>query len=461
MTDFVSNCRQESRMKFTDTPKPYPAYKPSGIDWLGDIPAHWDVRRLKDVGQLQGGAGFPHRYQDETSLEIPFFKVADMGVDTNARLMKEWQHTVSMETAKALGAYLFPASTIVFAKVGAALLLNRRRLLIRPACIDNNMMGFIPLTVAPGWMLYWMSTIDLGMIVNPGAVPSVNEGQVGRIATIVPPLAEQAAIARFLDRDDEQISRAISAKERLIELLTEQRQAIIHRAVTRGLAPDVRLKASGVEWLGDVPAHWDVRRLSYLALKFGSGITPRGGATVYQETGIPFLRSQNIQFDGIRLEDVAHISEKLHDELTASRVKPGDVLLNITGASIGRVCSVPMELAEANVNQHVCIIRPRKEYIIPDFLSAYLSTPMIQGEIYTQQSGASREGLTLQSIRGLLIPLPLLSEQIAIARHIDKATADIDAAIANAQRQIDLLREYRTRLIADAVTGRVDVRGAA
>jgi len=274
----------------------------------------------------------------------------------------------------------------------------------------------------------------------------------------LPPLAEQAAIVRYLDRADERIQRAISAKERLIELLTEQRQAVIRRAVTRGLDPNVRLKDSGVEWLGDVPGHWEVKRLSYLASKFGSGITPRGGATVYQETGIPFLRSQNIHFDGLRLEDVAYISEELHNELAASHVTPGDVLLNITGASIGRVCSVPMELVEANVNQHVCIIRPRNEYVLSNFLSAYLSTPTIQGEIQIQQSGASREGLTLQSIRGFLIPLPSLAEQTAIARHIDRATADIDAATSNAQRQIDLLREYRTRLIADAVTGRVDVR---
>ena len=213
--------------------------------------------------------------------------------------------------------------------------------------------------------------------------------------------------------------------------------------------------------MGDVPAHWDVRRLSYLASKFGSGITPRGGATVYQESGIPFLRSQNIHFDGLRLEDVAHISEGMYDELTASHVKPGDVLLNITGASIGRVCSVPMNFTEANVNQHVCIIRPRKEHILSGFLSAYLSTSIIQGEIYVQQSGASREGLTLQSIRSFSIPIPPIAEQAAIARHLDKATANIDAAMENARRTVELLGEYRARLIADVVMGRVDVRGAA
>ena len=170
------------------------------------------------------------------------------------------------------------------------------------------------------------------------------------------------------------------------------------------------------------------------------------------------MRSQNIHFDGLRTAGVAYIPEKLHLELAASHVKPGDVLLNITGASIGRVCSIPRDFSEANVNQHVCIVRPRKDHLLSEFLSAYLSTPMMQGEIYTQQSGASREGITLQSIRGFSIALPPLDEQKIVVHHLAMATANIDSAIANAQRQMDLLREYRTRLIADVVTGKVDVR---
>ncbi len=168
------------------------------------------------------------------------------------------------------------------------------------------------------------------------------------------------------------------------------------------------------------------------------------------------MRSQNIHFDGLRIEDVAHISERLHNELTASHVKPGDVLLNITGASIGRVCSVPTNFTEANVNQHVCIIRPRKEHILSGFLSAYLSTPMIQGEIYTQQSGASREGLTLQSIRSFSILVPPLAEQAAIVRYLDRADERIHRAIAAKQRLIDLLTEQRQAVIHRAVTRGID-----
>ena len=227
------------------------------------------------------------------------------------------------------------------------------------------------------------------------------------------------------------------------------------------LTPAFPLKPSGVEWLGDLPAHWEVRRLEQLATKFGSGITPRGGATVYQEDGVPFLRSQNIHFEGLRLQNVARIAPNLHQNLSGSHVKPGDVLLNITGASIGRVCSVPDSFAEGNVNQHVCIIRPDQSRLLPGLLAAYLSTPMMQREIQIEQKGASREGLTLQSIRNFRVIVPSLPEQAAIAAYLDRSAADIDAAIDSARRQIEFMTEYRASLIAHVVIGKLDVRAAA
>ena len=323
------------------------------------------------------------------------------------------------------------------------------------------MMGFLARGHSTEWMCHWLSTVDFRMVVNPGAVPSVNERQLEVLPVLVPPLREQAAIVRYLDYVDRRIRRYVSAKRKLIALLEEEKQAVISQVVTRGLDPNVRLKPSGVDWLGDVPEHWEVWRLGYLAKKFGSGITPRGGATVYEESGVPFLRSQNVHFGGLRMEDVARISPRLHGELSSSHVKPGDVLLNITGASIGRACSVPDDFVEANVNQHVCIIRPNRSYLIPNLLAAYLSTPMLQREIRFEQSGASREGLTLRSIRNFKVLVPPLHEQTTIVDHLDAATADIDTATASARRQIELAQEYRTRLIADVVTGKLDVREAA
>jgi type I restriction enzyme, S subunit len=209
------------------------------------------------------------------------------------------------------------------------------------------------------------------------------------------------------------------------------------------------------------PEGWKIVRLKRLATKFGSGVTPRGGASVYQRTGIPFLRSQNIHFDGLRLAGVAHISGSIHQSLSGTHVHAHDVLLNITGASIGRVCAIPENFTEANVNQHVCIIRPRSECILPSFLAAYLSTRFAQREIHSEQNGASREGLTLQSIRSFIVLLPDLNEQALILKAVGEETRQIVAATQTIEREIALLQDFRTRLIADVVTGKLDVRSAA
>ena len=213
--------------------KPYPAYKDSGVEWLGEIPAHWRALALKRIGDLQAGAGFPDDEQGVQDEEIPFFKVGDMGAPGNEREMLVHQHSVSRSTARRLRAHVFPAGTIVFAKVGAALLLNRRRLIARPSCLDNNMMGFMPDDCDATWALYWLTGLDMGRLANPGAVPSVNEGQMRETPAAVPPLPEQRAIAAFLDRETARIDALVAKNERLIALLQEQRTALITRAVPR------------------------------------------------------------------------------------------------------------------------------------------------------------------------------------------------------------------------------------
>ena len=212
--------------------------RPSGVEWLGDVPEHWEVPRLKNLGYLKSGAGFPHAHQGNLSAEFPFFKVGDMAVSGNERLMQVWKHTVSEDTVNILGAHVFLPNTIVFAKVGAALLLNRRRVLTRPSCVDNNMMGFLPRGHSTEWMCHWLSTVDFRMVVNPGAVPSVNEGQLEVLPVLVPPLHEQAAIIEYLDKATTDIDSAIVRARRQIDLVQEYRTRLIADVVTGKL--DVR-----------------------------------------------------------------------------------------------------------------------------------------------------------------------------------------------------------------------------
>ncbi len=191
--------------------------------------------------------------------------------------------------------------------------------------------------------------------------------------------------------------------------------------------PYPEYKPSGVDWLGDVPSHWSISALRHLGTKIGSGLTPRGGATTYVNDGVLFLRSQNVHFDGLRLEEVAHISEQVDAEMANSRVRANDVLLNITGASIGRCCVVPQLIDRANVNQHVCIIRPLMSRVEPKYLCNHLRSNSVQFLIQQVSSGAAREGLTLDDMKAFPVPLPPLDEQRAIINQAVTKGLDPDA----------------------------------
>ena len=434
---------------------PYDAYKDSGVEWLGDVPAHWEVQKLRSilteiternrpdwpllsVVRERGVILRDVTNMDENHNFIPDdltnYKVVHEGQFAMNK-MKAWQGSYGVSTHDGI---------------------------VSPAYFTfkiNEVTGdYFHVAVRSKTYVPFFAQASDGVRIGQW---DLSQARMREIPFLVPPLPEQTAIVRYIDHADERIRRYISGKQKLIRLLEEEKQAVIHRAVTRGLDPNVHLKPSGIEGLGDVPVHWEVVVLGYLATKFGSGVTPRGGATVYQETGIPFLRSQNVHFDGLHLENVARITPSLHQTLSNTHVKPGDVLLNITGASIGRVCSVPDHFSEGNVNQHVCIIRPKKNRLLSSFLASFLSTSFMQREIRFEQNGASREGLTLHSIRNFKIALPTISEQQRILAEIRARTEQLAATVTATRRQIELLQEYRTRLIADVVTGKLDVREAS
>jgi type I restriction enzyme S subunit len=211
-------------------------------------------------------------------------------------------------------------------------------------------------------------------------------------------------------------------------------------------------KASGVEWLGDVPGHWDVSTIGYFTNKIGSGKTPKGGAESYYEEGVMLIRSQNVHDNGLRLSDVVFIDDKTDEEMANTRVKPRDVLLNITGASLGRCCIVPNYINSANVNQHVCIIRTQVDILLPEFAQLSLLSDMIKSQIFADEVGSSREGLNFQQIKQLLITIPSIPEQQVIADFLDRETAKIDGLIEEQRRLVELLKEKRQAVISHAVT---------
>ena len=217
-----------------------------------------------------------------------------------------------------------------------------------------------------------------------------------------------------------------------------------------------KYKPSGVDWLGEVPEHWELSRVGYVANKVGSGKTPRGGADNYRDEGVMLIRSQNVYDDGLRLDDVVFVDDEVDEDMAGTRVAAGDVLLNITGASIGRCALVPSPFVPANVNQHVCIVRPQRTKIRQAFLQNLLVSTLVKSQVLALENGSSREGLNFQQVRALSITLPPLPEQRAIADFLDRETGRIDALVGKKRELIARLKEKRAALITRAVTRGLD-----
>ena len=285
--------------------------------------------------------------------------------------------------------------------------------------------------------------------------------QLGQIPLICPPRDDQAAIVRFLDHANRKIDGFIRAKRKLIGLLNEQKQAIIHRAVTRGLDPDVPLKPSGVPWLGDIPLHWDVRQVRRATTFVTSG--SRGWANFYSDDGLVFIQSGNLGRNmALNFSYTQHVRPPFGAEGERTRVHRDDILICITGALTGNVVHVDQELpGQSFVNQHVALVRVRKTNVRPRFLAFALRSEVGQGQFKTSEYGGTKQGLGLGDVKDVYFPLPSLTEQDAIIEHIDSSLAVFNTAIARTEREIALMQEYRTRLTADIVTGKLDVREAA
>jgi type I restriction enzyme S subunit len=281
-----------------------------------------------------------------------------------------------------------------------------------------------------------------------------------RIPVLCPPNEEQVAIVRFLNHATRRIADAIQAKKKLIALLNEQKQGMIHRAVTRSLVPSGSLKPSGLPWLGDIPAHWEVRRLKTLASFVTSG--SRGWARYYSDTGPTFLRIGNISTTSVdlKLNRIVHVAPPAAAEGERTRVVHNDLLLSIT-AQMGAVGIVPPDIGEAYVNQHTALIRLKASTSYPRWVAYCLLSQVGKSQCQLRTNGGTKVGLTLDDVRTLLVLSPPMVEQREIVADIDRRTLGLESAIQAAQREIDLLREYRTRLIAEVATGQLDVREAA
>ncbi len=281
---------------------------------------------------------------------------------------------------------------------------------------------------------------------------------LARLELTLPDLGTQRTIARILGTVDGLIEQT----EALIAKQQQIKQGLLQDLFTRGVDANGQLRPSQQEApelyqqteIGWIPQGWKCELLQSLTSRVGSGVTPRGGSDIYLSEGVLFIRSQNVTNEGLLLDDVAYISEQIHQEMSNSVLSAFDVLLNITGASIGRCCYFPNNLGQANTNQHVCCIRlhqPSEDDAT--YLSEYLASPVGQGLIYRSIAGGNREGLNYQQIRGFAVPWPAPSERGEVAKRIRAINGDLNA-------EVEMLKKYyllKMGLMQDLLTGRVSV----
>ncbi len=438
-------------MTFT-TLKPYPTYKFSGVEWLGDVPAHWGIHRFK----------FLLREHDSRSL------------DGQEQLLRVSQYTGVSERSQVSGEDApdtRAASLVGYKQV------DKNDLVINIMLAWNGSMGVSDVQgiVSPSYCVYRFSNgvvpqffhYLLRSLMYKAYIRSASTGVVEsrlRLYTddlyslyaISPPLIEQTAIVRYLDEADSRIQSYISAKERLIELLTEQKQAVINQAVTRGLDPNAPLKHSGVEWLGDVPAHWNIAALRYRYAQCLGKMLDSKTITGYQS--LPYLRNIDVQWDRINIRDLPTM-DIAPDEYSRYTVEQGDLLV-CEGGEVGRSAIWSGGLDRCGFQKALHRLRPlNTERDVQRFMYYVLRAAAV-GNAFNDGQLSTIMHLTGEKLRAHRFPFPSISEQLEIVGYLDKTTADIDTAIDHAHRQIDLMQEYRTRLIADVVTGKLDVRGA-
>ena len=273
-----------------------------------------------------------------------------------------------------------------------------------------------------------------------------------------PPLEEQAAIIRYLDDADQRIKAYVNAKVRLIALLEEERQAVIDQAVTRGLDPNVRMKPSGVEWLGDLPEHWEIRRIMSVADMRVSNVdkhTNAGEMPVRLCNYVDVYKNERITSNLTFMRATASGSE-----IDRFSLRVGDVLItkdSETWDDIGVPALVTETADDLICGYHLAMLRPTGEVFGP-YLFRTLQTTIVAHQFHIEAKGVTRYGLTHNAIQAVTVALPPMEEQTIITKYIDETINDIDVTAKRARRQIELMEEYRTRLIADVVTGKIDVR---
>ncbi len=442
--------------------KRYERYKDSGVEWIGDIPEHWELRRIKFIGTLYSGNGFKEELQGKEEGDYPFYKVSDINGD--GKLVTFSNNYVDKDDIVNNRWNIIPQNSILFAKIGEALKKNHRKINAYSCLIDNNIAALKPheIVLDYNYFYYYFSCINAEWFVNPGTLPSINNTYLKNFIALLPSKNEQKIIANFLDQKTAEIDGLIADKEKLIELLQEKRQAIITEAVTKGLNPNVRMKDSGSEWIGEIPEHWSIIKMKYLlsSKKYSIKAGPFGSQLKNDDmvSGDIKVYNQKTVLDNDFKSGDYYIENCKYEELRAFEVFSGDLLVTTRG-TIGKTAIVPKD-AEKGI-LHPCLIKItlNPDKVLNDYVNViFNNTKIVTNQIMLESNATTIDVIYTDTLKNLVLPIPPLEEQKSIIDFVDAKIGEIDGLISSINNQIQKLKEYRQSLISEAVTGKIDVR---
>ena len=439
--------------------RPYPAYRDSGVPWLGEVPAHWEISRLGALLRERGEVNSNGQVDKVLSVlrdrgVIPYSEKGNIG--------NKMSEDITRYKVVRPDDIVVNCMNVIIGSVG----LSRYTGCLSPVyyvltrCSEDDDPRYLNAYFQTKPFQESLVRIGNGILAHRMRIPM----ELLKCESFPrPPAEEQTTIVRFLDHANRRIQRYIRAKQKLITLLEEQKQAIIHQAVTgqidvRTGQPYPAYKPSSVEWLGEVPVDWEVVRLKFVATKIVDCLheTPK-----YSESGeFPAIRTADISPGTLHLSSARRIEA---DEYTRwierLEPKPGDILYSREGERFGIAACVP-DGVRLCISQRMMVFRIRPEHN-PVFVMWLLNSKQVYAQACQDIMGATAPHVNVSTIRNYFLALPARAEQDSLVGKIENSTAGFSSAISNAKREIDLLNEYRLRLIADVVTGKLDVREAA
>jgi len=415
--------------------KKYPKYKDTSIDGVGNIPEHWNIIKLKYIAKIYNG-------QDQKDV-----------LDENGKYPIYGSGGIFGYANQ----YLFEGPSVLLGRKGTV---DKPRLVQTPFwSVDTAYYTKISKKVDTFIFYHLCNQINFDYYIYGSAIPSMTARDLNEIKFPLSPLPEQHAIVRFLDYKTGQIDSFIANRQKQIELLKEQLHYKINQAITKGINTKAEFKQTDIKYVPEIPEHWDIRKFKSLTsiLTCGVAATPE---YVDESKGVLFLSAQNVKPFRMVFEKLAYIKPELHKQLTRYK-KPvkGDVLVTRVGgeSNIGDACIVDMEI-EFSVYVSLTHIRPNKEilseYIVYFFNTEYCYQLNHEGTV----AGGGQGNLNVKNVERYRIPLPPIEEQKEIIGYLNNYRLEMDNLISKYQKQIDLMQEYRTSLISQAVTGKIDVR---